>query len=250
MGKNLMTTLSKEHSVILLCLCVLSFCHIVWLYTKIMPQPPWNGDDWAYFSQFRDIFPSLTRWNPARIFPEILQPLMGWLASILYSFTDNYVEAAVQSHALFMAFFITSLHAAVYICLADMLNERSTALFLTLSFVVCSFCLFKSRPDNNLFLFHTGGVTLSAFYVLPTALNSALALYIIHGQFTGKDILAGKTLRKGFFVLTIFLAQFSMTCASFIACSYAVSTLLLRLWRQPKKIVRKASFLCASVHDI
>ncbi|MDR3358943.1 MAG: hypothetical protein LBN96_08885 [Desulfovibrio sp.] len=225
----------KGNPVIPLCLGLLFFCHIVWLYTEVMPLPPRSGDDWTYFSQFRDLFPSLTRWNPARIFPEVLQPLMGWLASILYSFTGNYVEAAVQSHALFMAFFTTSLCVVIYICLADMLNERSMALFLTLAFAVCSFCLLKSRPHDNLFLFHTYCITASAFYVFPAVLNCALALYVIHGQFTGKDILAGNTLTKGFFALGVFLAQFSMTCASAIACGHAVSTLLLRLWRQPKK---------------
>lgn len=211
---------------------VIFFAFIVYLYVYVTPLIPWNGDDWVYLVQFRDMFPSLTRWNPARIFPEVLQPLVGWTGSVIYSFSGDYVQAQVWSHALWLAAGITALAMALYTLLRDWLSDAPLALFAVALFMAVSFSLFKSRPDGTIHLFYSDCVTVTFFYVLPNLLNSILVCYILHGHVTGTQ-LRPNSLRAGALVLLLFLAQFSMTFGSALAAVFAGWICLWRLLRQP-----------------
>jgi len=200
----------------------------------VMPVVAWNGDDWKYLSQFRDMFPSLTRWNPARILPEVLHPLVGWAVSVLYAFCGDYVQALIWSHALLIATGVTALGAALYLALRGVLRDAPIALFAVAFFMALSFSLLKSRATGNMFLFSSNLLTISTFYVLPNLLNSVVACGILYLHAAGARLCPPGSLRAGCCVLLLFLAQFSMTFGSALAATVAGWVVLLRLWRRPE----------------
>ncbi|MCL2123756.1 MAG: hypothetical protein FWH34_06655 [Desulfovibrionaceae bacterium] len=220
-----------------LCGAVL-FAFMLHLYVHVMPVVAWNGDDWKYLSQFRDLFPSLTRGNPARILPEALHPLVGWAAAFLYAYSGDYAQALVWSHALLLAAGVTALGMVLYLALRGILRDAPLALFAAAFFMALSFSLFKSRPEGNVFLFHSDCLTMSTFYVLPNLVNSIVLCGILYIHATGVCLCRPDSLRAGCCVLLLFLAQFSMTFGSAMAAAAAGWVLLRRLWRRPEASLR------------
>jgi len=214
------------------------FAFMLYFYVHVMPVVAWNGDDWQYLSQFRDMFPSLTRGNPARILPEVLQPLVGWMAALLYALCGDYVQSLVWSHALLLATGVTALGVALYWFLRGILRDAPLALFAVAFFLALSFSLFKSRVAANIFLFSSDCLTLSTFYVLPNLLNSLVVCGILCLHATGACLCPPGSLRAGCCVLLLFLAQFSMTFCSALAAAVAGWLLVLRLWRRPEASLR------------
>jgi len=205
---------------------------MLYLYVHVMPVVAWNGDDWTYLSQFRDMFPSLTRWNPARILPEVLHPLVGWTAAVLYAFFGDYVQSLVWSHALLLATGITALGMVLYLALRCVLRDTPLALFAAAFFMALSFSLFKSRTEGNIFLFYSECLTVSTFYVLPNIINSIVVCGILVVHAAGARLCRPDSLRAGCCVLLLFLAQFSMTFSSALTAVAASWVLVLRLWRR------------------
>ena len=210
------------------------FAFMLYLYVHVMPVVAWNDDDWTYLSQFRDMFPSLTRWNPARILPEVLHPLVGWAAAVLYALCGDYVASLVWSHALLLATGVTALGTALYLGLRGVLRDAPLALFATAFFMALSFSLLKSRAAENIFLFHSDSLTLSTFYVLPNLINSVVVCGILFAHAAGTRLCRPDSLRAGCCVLLLFLAQFSMTFSSALAATVAGWVLLRRLWLRPE----------------
>lgn len=236
------------------------FAFMCYLYVHVIPVLAWNGDDWKYLSQFRDMFPSLTRWNPARIFPEVLHPLVGWGASVIYALCGDYALALVWSHALLLATGVTALALTLHATLRNLLDDTPLALFAVALFMALSFSLFKSGP-NSIFLFHSSLLTLSTFYVAPNLLNSILVCYLLYGfavqgctsalrvdnlhpgNLRARSLptasLRSDSLRAGWLIFLIFLAQFSMTFGSAIAAVFAGWMCLWRLMSQPGLLPEK-----------
>jgi hypothetical protein len=214
------------------------FALMLYLYSHVMPVVAWNGDDWTYLSQFRDLFPSLTRGNPARLLPEVLHPLVGWVAAVLYAFCGDYVQSLVWSHALLLAAGVTALGMVLYLALRGVLRDAPLALFAVAFFMALAFSLFKSRGEGNIFLFHSDMLTVSTFYVLPNLVNSVVVCGILYAHATGAGLCRPDSLRAGCCVLLLFLAQFSMTFGSSMAAVAAGWLLLLRVWRRPEAPLR------------
>ena len=214
------------------------FAFMLYLYVRVMPVVAWNGDDWKYLSQFRDMFPSLTRGNPARILPELLHPLAGWGTALLYAFCGDYVQALVWSHALLIATGVTALGLALYLFLRKVLRDAPLALFAVVFIMALSFSLFKSQKTGSLFLFSSDCLTLSTFYVLPNLINSVVACGILCLHAADARLCRSDSLRAGCCVLLVFLAQFSMTFCSALAATVAGWVLVGRVWQRPEGPLR------------
>lgn len=59
------------------------FVFFLLYYIVIHPLIPYNSDDWMFMSANRIALPSIHAWNPSRVFPEFLMPLVSELASFL-----------------------------------------------------------------------------------------------------------------------------------------------------------------------
>ena len=68
----------------------------------------YDGDDWVNLSQMRLFVPMWRGFNPIKILPETLMPLVGYLSGYAITpITKNYVAAVTLLSALLVSGFIT-----------------------------------------------------------------------------------------------------------------------------------------------
>lgn len=195
---------------------------------------PWNGDDWRYLSQYRPPYPTLRLWNPARVFPEVLQPLLGLMsASLVWPLTDTYPDAVRITACISATVCICCLAWAVRQLLCAMTARDSVALFGMLLFVAFAFFLFKNKTDGNIYLFYASSITILCFYQIPNIANAVLALGLLSAHFYGWPRLRGRWPLQGCLVLFTLCALFSMTTASLISATCAATLVLVRLLGSP-----------------
>lgn len=198
-------------------------------FTKITPVVPWNGDDWRYLSQYRMPYPGMGEWNPARVLPEVLFPLLGCFSAFFSTyFINGYLQAISVTFLSAFVGMILFFYAVLYDFSKTLFQERSSALFLTILVFILSFFLFKSTPANNFHLFSYSSFTDLVFYFMTGILNISLSIYFIN-LYTSKNFKINICdYQKGFVLLAIFLCQFSMTFSSLPTACVAFILLAFR----------------------
>lgn len=202
---------------------------------------PYDGDDWRYLSQWRVPLPSSAQWNPSRVFPEVLQPVIGWIAAFLVTpLCGNYISAIQITASIIDAFSITVLCAFLAYFFHIVTHSHTTSFFCTAFFLTCAFAMFRTEAHHNTYLFYAPSLTLFCYYVMPNILNSILVLFLLSAQVNGLYQLQRRWYLIGGILLFIYLAQFSMTTASLISATCAGVLVLVRLYsRREPGIVRK-----------
>lgn len=220
-----------RYSKFFLCsLFILLFITLCLFFTKISPFIPYNGDDWRYLSQYRSPLPSLDDWNPARVFPEILYPLLGYVSSYLvYPLYGSYIESISLTFSVFLSLFLIVLCYSLYEFIYKYSQSKTTALFSMLLFIVLAFFIFKSRAHENIYLFYSWALTDLVYYTISNILNSIIAVFILCSNFYPSYIFRNRYYLYGTILLIIYFSQFSLTFASIIAASCAFSIIVVRL---------------------
>lgn len=95
---------------------LIAICMFVF-FTSIAPLIPFDADDWLFCGTMRGPYPLWHGFNPTRVLPELLQPLVARFASIfIYPFSHDYVGAIGIASALCVSFFL--LYSCIlFICL-------------------------------------------------------------------------------------------------------------------------------------
>lgn len=203
-------------------------------FSKLHPLVPYDGDDWRYLGFAREAIPLWKDWNPTRVLPEILMPLMGYVAAyLIFPVNGDYIHAVTISSSLFLSFFITVylwmfsryLHERFSIGLEG--NLEATTLFITFHFLIFSY---KINPIP--YLFGMINLTCVFYYLIPALVNNSVVFYLL---LKSKIFNSNEKPHKwisGFFILSIYLSIFSNLFQSIILASYVVSILLFRLpWK-------------------
>lgn len=220
------------------------FFLLVCFFWHTAPFIPFIFDDWVYFSEFRPLHPTLEAWNPARVLPEILEPLSGQIAALLIMpFTGDYLEAVRITISGLAAFSLVLLCIALERFLRIVSGSQATALVSVFLFLGMAFCLFKSQ-EHTLYLFYSWALVIFFYYTLPNIANSILIIGFLIAQYSGCTWLTGHRYRLGFVILFIFLAQFSMTVASCASATMAGVLLMARVVLRPEHGAQK---LCAAL---
>ena len=138
---------------------IFAFCYL-W-FALIHPLVVFDADDWTYIAYVRQAIPAWGEWNPSRVFPEVVMPLVSSAAVfLLRPFGVSYMTALTAGNALVVSACIT-----LYVwCFARMVRRLfglgklesgyASALFLLLHFLV-----FRSRDFGNTYLFYCVNVT-------------------------------------------------------------------------------------------
>lgn len=143
------------------------------------PQIILDYDDWSYVAYFRLPIPWPTFWNPSRVLPEVMMPLCGYLGAVIYKLLPalGYIRAESLCFALVLAAFETAYVSSFYRLLRKRFSaDRTAAVIGTVFFILSHFLVFRSRPENNLYLFKTANLTCVFFYLIPALANASLAM--------------------------------------------------------------------------
>lgn len=197
------------------------------------PQVPWSGDDWDWLAKWSWFYPSLSRFNPARVFPEAFMPFSGYLAAYVFMplFSLGYVQALILTSSLASIASLLIVSATAYRLFSSVVKDRFSGCCLTVIFLSCFFIGQKQHLPAG---FPLDGTCLLFYYYMPNMLNLALLLELcrmyastlrqpetfLARRFEPKS-LQERSLFFVFFLLSAYLTQFSMTVSSIISAAYA-----------------------------
>ena len=86
---------------------VFLFIFIAVFFTQISPLFLSDGDDWYFSGSIRLPWPMWGVFNPSKVFPEILEPLGGYIAAFMvYPLTGDYVASIAHTQSIIISAFI------------------------------------------------------------------------------------------------------------------------------------------------
>lgn len=184
-----------------------------------------DADDWIYIANYREAYPSIYEWNPTRILPEVVMPIIGSFAAfILTPLTGNYIDSINTAFVASIAFMITIYLVTIAWALVKSYRlSHHSALACSFLFLVMHFWAFKSSDKGNLYLFSAGDLTCYFYYTLPTILNGILVLVFECDPQLWNN---ANTVKKGYILLLLYLAIFSNMFSSIVLATYCGLVLL------------------------
>lgn len=213
---------SKNYKVLLFHAII--FILLLIFFLKICPVIPFDGDDWCFTGSLRMPFPLLFGFNPIKVFPEVLEPLGGYIAAYLvYPVTGDYVGAISITQTFIIVSFIMSLFYLFYKYIKKKYNlTENKALFFEAFFIMLFFFLFKRRDAISDYGFWANDINCYFNYVLPGILNACIVLIMARYDNFIKEFKSWTTIKKATFYIGIYFAIFSNIVISIILSAYCL----------------------------
>ena len=181
---------------------------IMIFFTSIHPLIIYDSDDWLYMSYRREAVPDIHEWNPSKVLPETLMPIVSDVgAHIIRPFVGDYLKSLTITYALVGTISILVLIGAVYMA-SKILFELGDikAGVVSLFFLFLCFSIFRNDWSQNYYMFWARNVNCFFNYVIPGILNSVLAIYLLVKDKKAKKL---SFVGLGFWFLLTYLAIYS-----------------------------------------
>lgn len=202
------------------------FAGIFVFFYKLYPLYLYDVDDWLYAHYIRKIVPLAFNWNPSRILPEFLMPLVSTASFYLfYPLSGDLIDACALGYGLFLSALITVyfyLAAQAVNCVAP-LGKAKQKVFVLL-FVFLHFLVYRVADNNNDHMFYAMNVTCIFFYTIPALLNFCLVFYF---EIKGRIFSKANVFENSILALLIYLAIFSNLYNSCILAIWAGTKILM-----------------------
>ena len=202
-------------------------CFLMLFFTKIHPLIIYDSDDWLYVSYRRNAIPNPLEWNPCKVLPETLLPLVSdFGAHIVHIFVKDYIFSLTIAYALCGSAVIV----LFFLVLAETLKEQfgisyqNKLLVCMFVFLFC-FSLYRSDWNKNSYVFWARNLNCFFNYVIPGILNAILIM--IH--MNNKEDKNRSFVQTGLVLVLTYLAVFSNLFHSAILVTYLGTVLLLNL---------------------
>lgn len=217
----------------------------IW-FSQIHPLVLYDSDDWSFASYIRRGIPMWRDWNPSRVLPETLMPMVcSGAVYLLYPLTGDYMGAVTVGSAVVVSIFIT-----VYLyCFTQMIKRafslpEEISVSISAFFLLLHFLAMRSEESSNRYMFYCWDLTCYYFYLIPSLLNASLVMYMTKNErFDALWSTGGNNLRKGLFLLALYLAIFSNLPASGILAAFAGGKVLFAIINQIKNKKNGNEFL-------
>lgn len=228
-------------------------------FTVAHPLALYDGDDWLDLSMMRRAIPLPRGYNPVKVLPEDLFPLVGTIAAnmVLPLIGDYIYAVAVTSAAVFgllICIYMYLFYRFIEHCFS-MSYPRS--MLFTILFLSLHFSLFYSHKSNPIpYLFGSIDLNCIYHYVIPAIVNLCLVLYFAHYDFKNLGISEQLTdtddekrlfnlniASSGLLVFVIYLAIFSNILLSIILSAYISAVLLLRFFHKRQNRTNYRQFI-------
>ena len=210
------------------------FCIFFIFYTKFYPLYIYDTDDWAYITAFRHAIPIPCKWNPTRVMPETIMPLISRLSALcIMPFNGNdLTQALADGFAIFFSAVISA-----YFCTFVKFFQKKFNLKYCYSFVIVllmlflHFCTFKfaDRTCNNQHIFLSLNVC-SMFYYVLAFLIATIFVTILSTHDRIKKYDNTKLLQMGLVLLFAYLVINSNMFQSIVLAAFIASGLVLELF--------------------
>lgn len=166
----------------------ISFAFVFLFFTLIHPIYLFDTDDWGNMALSRPLYPSLQTYNPSKVLPEVLIPLISLVSvKLLYPFTNDYTFSVSTGLTLCYILFIFTYIFAIFKFIkynllsftnSDDINTPKLSVFASFFLIIIVFFHFVSIQSDQ-YLFYEINVTCIYHYTIPTILNISLLLFFI-----------------------------------------------------------------------
>jgi hypothetical protein len=209
---------------------------------------PFDNDDFGHLVFFRKAIPLAGSWNPTRIFPEILMPLIGHFTASLITLSGAPVSPELAIDAPSVATAVVgaaaiSLYTYCFIRLLRKLLDTSTAtnIFAAIFFLLLHFLIFRSAASNNYYLFWSANMTCFYYYTLSNLLAASTVMLLVTWDNASFATLAAKSYPvKCLAVCLLYFSLFSNLYASITLLAYVFFVTVASLVRNRKTMDVKA----------
>lgn len=212
---------------------VIIFVIVFSFFTKAHLLVPYDGDDWANLSSMRNAVPMWKGYNPIKILPEDLFPLVGLIAAyVTYPIFGDYVYSIAATSA-----FVFSLIICLYLYLFYRLVQAwfslsdYAAILTTATFFLMHFCLFYGKGKTTAYLLGTVNLTCVYHYVIPALVNVCMVLYFARFDFPHRQKRELSLVQGSILFLSLYLAIFSNALSNIILITYIVCVGLMQVFK-------------------
>ena len=212
------------------------FLGLLFFFNFINPLTVFDADDWLYIYSLRKPIPILHDWNPTRVFPEVVMPLISYFgAYVFYPITNNYFRSLSIAHGLFASIFLT-IYFVQFVVLFYKRNfatlNRSIAYgFL---FILLHFISHIIMGSNNFYMLASINLTSFYFYTLSAILNAILVMHFMSYGGVKEWFKNSNLFHKLIVFIGFYFAINSNLFSSVILATYIGANLLLILIKKIK----------------
>lgn len=248
----------KRSNIIEYVMLIVIFGGLLFFYLSAHPLFIYDSDDWTYISFHRQALPSIQQWNPTKVLPETLMPLIAELGvRFIYPISGDYISALATVFALAISLIIT-----IYIYISiKMVKERYcicgySVAMLGIAYLLYHFWVYLVSDVNNTYFFYGGNVNCYFNYIIPGLFNAIFVLYCIskNDDYMDFRVEQRNSLKIGFIILWIYLCICSNMFHSIILVSYLASKLVyevvLKLINKDKLIDACIKVIINSISEI
>lgn len=200
---------------------IIAFVCLYVFYTVSHPLYIYDIDDWTYISFSRRALPQTSQWNPTKVLPETLMPLVAELGvRFVMPLTGSYIDAMAGSFAVVVSACIIAYLLLYGKVIKDkfLLNNMQVALFLVM-LTLLHFLPFRVSDTNNYHLFYGGNVNCYFNYLIPALVNASVVMYLmVQEKMDWKN--PDQRLRGGILILLLYLCINSNLLHSGILMAY------------------------------
>ena len=229
----------NKSKMVLVVFFIFIFVFFFIFFTKVHPIILFDTDDWCYSFFSRVAYPARKLWNPTRILPETIMPIVLLFGNIILSIvSDNFITNTIIINAITVSFFILLYIYSFYNLLKNKLNlKTSYNICILILFILLHFLIFRSANINNNYMFYSLDACCYYYYLIPGLLNASLVMnYMVYDKFYFKN----KLIITSLLFLMCYLAIFSNVFHSIILATFVGARLLFKIIQE--KILSKNNF--------
>lgn len=211
----------------------------VW-FTIVHPAVLYDTDDWSQGSLVRSFLPVWHGWNPIKVLPETLYPLVIQVAGLLiYPFTGNFSLSITLLSALTISLFITIYFIFSFRVVSKIVPSTTTNYLFTFSlFFLLHFVFFITNSTNkSKYFFWSIDLLCYYHYLIPALINCAfISLFLLRDNKTN-DLNYSSL---GILCASLYLSIFSNVLHSAVLQIYISLAITTEFWiyrKSSKKII-------------
>ena len=220
----------KRDKIIYSIFILVVFLGLFIFWQVIHPLYIYDTDDWTYITQSRSAIPLWKTWNPSRVLPETIMPLISELGVyIIYPFSNDFFGSMASFTALFLSLIVLIYLLAFvnYIGKKHLMSGGMMGAMLII-ITLLHFLPFTVNKINNQHMFYASSVTCIFYYTIPCLLNGILVLYF-HSKDDIWEFNKNNTTKNALLIFLVYLAIFSNMFQSIILASYAASIIFSKI---------------------
>lgn len=214
----------KEKLIWIACSAVV-FASLCVFFIHSHPMYIYDTDDWTYISHNRIGIPIPMYWNPIKVLPETLMPLLGEIGvNFIMPITGDFIASLAIAVGLFMSILVFSFmyrfgRTVAHIFSLPALTGSMCMIILTLVMFMPFSDPIDTQQYGSAHMFFAGDVNCVLNYIVPAVFNAILVLFLWKNE-KMKWLDENKWTSRAFLFLFVYLCIFSNLFHSIISMSF------------------------------